>query len=502
MSINTKINFNLVAGESIGIQPLYQWNAKVTGSLIQLYNSKGQALPNNYTSLGDCITILSISSETNLALIQFPYNDKNCYVQGYIKVSDFNLLKLRFYNSWINSVNNQEVLLINGDLSSNTLSLNETSTYLYSTDTYACIIYKDFDNKLQIGYVPLCSGNLNVIQTNIPYYLASGTSVGKNPTYPTNAINFLGNINIVDINNISIPNTYTSLGDEITILEIYPDEKVVLIEFPDSFNNTYIIGYIPLDNLTNNSIIIRNNHTTFNTNCNYRALFNINKTQIYSIESTESFNYLFQTGNYACILFNNTNLPNNPIETAFISLDYGTFDFNSFNTSSIPLIEQTALYIACNEGFSSSPYYYGTGIYGNSIGYGSYYTKINFPNTPISKTYAFEYLINYLKQNIPVWNDTISKYLKLDTLTDYQKVALYDFAYNIPAYLGDISCKLASNPSWSNTFANFLIPKEIYTRRLREWLTFTKNNYFMGGTISNLPSTSYISLANSMNYLT
>lgn len=350
MSINTKINFNLVAGESIGIQPLYQWNAKVTGSLIQLYNSKGQALPNNYTSLGDCITILGISSETNLALIQFPYNDKNCYVQGYIKISDFNLLKLRFDNSWINSVNNQEVLLFNGDLSSNTLSLNETSTYLYSTDAYACIIYKDFNNKLQSGYVP---------------------------SYPTNAINFLGNINIVDINNISIPNTYTSLGDEITILEIYPDEKVVLIEFPDSFNNTYIIGYIPLDNLTNNSIIIRNNHTTFNTNCNYRALFNINKTQIYSIESTESFNYLFQTGNYACILFNNTNLPNNPIETAFISLDYGTFNFNSFNTSNIPLIEQTALYIACNEGFSSSPYYYGTGIYGNSIGYGSYYTKVN-----------------------------------------------------------------------------------------------------------------------------
>lgn len=501
MSINTKIKFNVTVGKSVGVQPLYQWNAKVIGSLIQLYNAKGQAVSNNYTSLGDCITILNISSKTHLALIQFPNNDGNCYVQGYIRVSDFNLLKLRFDNLWINSTNGQEIELINGSFDSKTLALNERSSYLYSTDNYACIVYKNSNNELQSGYVPLSSGNLDIIQTNIPYYLAPGTSIGKNPTYPTNAINFSGNIDIMDINKIIIHDTYTPLGDEITILAVYPDEEVVLIEFPDSSNNTYIIGYIPLNNLTNNDIMIRNNHVTFNTNTTYRALFDLNNTQIYSIKSTQIFQYLFQTKNYACILFNNNNLPGEPLQTAFMSLDYGTFNFNSFNTSSISLVEQAALYIACNEGFSTSPYYYGNGVYANSIGYGSYYTKTNFPNIPIAPSYAFEYLINYLKENIPSWNQTISQYLNLDTLTDCQKVALYDFAYNIPAYLSHIASSLSSNPSWDNTFSNFLIPSAIYDRRLREWLTFTTSNYFMGGAISELPSTFYSTLANSMNYL-
>ncbi len=502
MSINTGINFNLTAGLSVGAQPLYQWNARVTGDKIMLYNEEAQQVENSYTSKGDCITILNVSSENHLALIQLPDNSTSCYVQGYIKVSDFNLLEFRFKDLWINTTQNQQIELINGNFDTKTLSLNESSTYLYSADNYGCILYLDSNNELQSGYVPLTSGNLNIIQTNIPFYLAPGQSVGKNPTYPINAINFSTKINITDINKIEIPDTYTSEGDEITVLQVYPDEDLVLIEFPDSCNDTYIIGYIPLDNLSNNNIILRSNYSNFNSDASYRALYDLNKTQVYSVPTDQTIEYLFQTSSFACILFNNNNISGYPLQTAFMSLDYGNFGFNSCSTSnSISLIEKTAIFIACNEGFSASPYYYGSGVYGNSIGYGSYYTEANFPNIPITPSYAFNYLINYLENNIPSWNETISQYFNLNTLTDYQKIALYDFAYNLPAYLGDIAYKLSCNPTWDNTFANFLIPTAIYDRRMREWLTFTKNHYFMGGAISELPNDTYMSIANSMDYI-
>lgn len=501
MSINTGINFNLTSGLSVGAQPLYQWNARVTGSKIMLYNKDGEEVLNSYTSQGDCITVLDVSSETNLALIQLPCNSTSCYIQGYIKTCDFSLLEFRFKDLWVNATASQEIELINGSISSTTLALNTGVTFLYSADNYSCILYSNSNGNFQSGYVPLSSGNLNIIQTNIPFYLSPGESVGENATYPPNAINFSTQINIVDINKILIPDTYTSQGDEITVLEIYPNEELVLIEFPDSVNNTYVIGYIPLDNLSNNNIILRSNYSNFNSTTSYRAVYDLNKTQVYSVPTSQTIEYLFQTPSFACILFNNNNISGSPLQTAFMSLEYGSFGFNTSSVSDISLIEKTAIYIACNEGFSASPYYYGNGIYGNSIGYGSYYTEENFPNIPITATYAFNYLTNYLEENIESWNNTISEYLDLSTLSDCQKVALYDFAYNIPAYLEDISSNLASNPSWDNTFANFLIPSAIYDRRMREWLTFTKGEYFLGGAISELPNSNYISIANSMDYI-
>lgn len=500
MSINTGINFNLTSGLSVGAKPLYQWNARVTGSEIMLYNKDGEEVANSYTSNGDCITVLDVSSENNLALIQLPCNSTSCYVQGYIKVSDFNLLEFRFKDLWVNSTTGQQIELINGTIAKTALALNDGVTFLYSADNYGCILYLNKNGSFESGYVPLTSGNLNIIQTNIPFYLAPGESVGENPTYPPNAINFSTQIDIVDINKILIPNTYTSQGDEITVLKIYPNEELILIEFPDSANNTYIIGYIPLDNLSNN-IVLRSNYSNFNSDASYRAIYDLNKTQVYSVPTDQTIEYLFQTPSFACILFNNNNISGYPLQTAFMSLEYGSFGFNTPSVSNISLIEKAAIYIACNEGFSASPYYYGSGIYGNSIGYGSYYTEENFPKIPITPTYAFDYLINYLEENIESWNNTISQYLDLNTLNDSQLVALYDFAYNLPAYLGDIASSLSSNPSWGNTFGNFLIPSAIYDRRMREWLTFTKSEYFLGGAISELPNDNYISIANSMDYI-
>ena len=328
MVIDTGINYNLTAGTSVGLQPTYQWNAKVTSGTIQIYDAEGNAVADSYTSEGDHITILSICpseyTQLSLALIQFPDQSNSCYIQGYIQTSDFNLLECRFNNSWVDTTNNQQIIFANGDLADRTLNAGDYQTYLYTTDNYACISFLNDNNAFKSGFVPLNSGNLNIIETDIPFYLAPGSSVGTKLSYPSNATTIASQIEIVDINGITIPNNYTSNGDNITILDVYTDEKLALIEFPDSYTGTYIIGYVPVSNIGGN-IKLKQNYCNWTSLTQKYSIYDLQKSVIYKIESSQTTQYLFKTNTYACILFNNNNITNWPLETGFVSLDDGKF---------------------------------------------------------------------------------------------------------------------------------------------------------------------------------
>ena len=336
MSIDTGINYTLTAGTSVGLQPTYQWNAKVTSGTIQIYDAEGNAVADSYTSEGDHITILSICpseyTQFSLALIQFPDQSNSCYIQGYIQTSDFNLLECRFNNSWINKTENQQIIFANGDLADRTLSIGDYQTYLYSAGDYACISFLNDDNAFKSGFVPLNSGELNIIQTDIPFYLAPGSTVGTAPSYPSNATTIASQIEIVDINGITIPNNYTSNGDNITILDVYTDEKLALIEFPDSYAGTYIIGYIPVSNIGQN-IELKSNYCNWDNSTQKYPIYDLQKSVIYKIESSQTTQYLFKTNTYACILFNNNNITNWPLETGFISLTDGSFGLGESNNT-------------------------------------------------------------------------------------------------------------------------------------------------------------------------
>lgn len=328
MVIDTGINYNLTAGTSVGLQPTYQWNAKVTSGTIQIYDAEGNAVADSYTSEGDHITILSICpseyTQLSLALIQFPDQSNSCYIQGYIQTSDFNLLECRFNNSWVDTTNNQQIIFANGDLADRTLNTGDYQTYLYTTDNYACISFLNDNNAFKSGFVPLNSGNLNIIETDIPFYLAPGSSVGTKLSYPSNATTIASQIEILDINGITIPNNYTSNGDDIVILDIYADEKLALIEFPDSYTGTYIIGYVPVSNIGGN-IKLKQNYCNWTSLTQKYSIYDLQKSVIYKIESSQTTQYLFKTNTYACILFNNNNITNWPLETGFVSLDDGKF---------------------------------------------------------------------------------------------------------------------------------------------------------------------------------
>ena len=528
MSINTGINYQLTSGDSVGLQPTYQWNAEVISGSIQLYDQYGNIVADSYTSEGDHITVLDVCPVQGLALIQLPDQGNSCYVQGWIQISDFSQISFRFNNCWENINNGQEVEFHGGGISGTTLNANQSMTFLYSVGgTYACVMYPvsngSYAGIMESGYVPLNSGNLNIIQTEIPFWLAPGSTVGTEPTYPTNAQTVASSIGIVDINGISIPNNYTSNGDNITILDVYMEEELALIEFPDSYAGTYVIGYIPVSNLTNGNVTNDSNYCNWNNSNGTYPIYDLTEQTIYNIPANQTTEYLFKTSEYACILFNNNNVSNWPLQTGFVSLTDGSFGLNGSSGTSTPsgtsspsgtstpsgtsspstgnasLVELTAIYIGSFEGFAASPYYFGVGPDAHSIGYGSHYTPQAFPNLPITKQEGFNYLMNYLKTNIPSWNNDISEYLDVSSLSDCQLVALYDFAYNEgPNWLPALSQKLSQNDSFSNTFENWEEPSSLAYRREQEWKTYTNNEYFFGNCIYSLPN-QYISLANSLN---
>ena len=516
MVIDTGINYNLTAGTSVGLQPTYQWNAKVTSGTIQIYDAEGNAVADSYTSEGDHITILSICpseyTQLSLALIQFPDQSNSCYIQGYIQTSDFNLLECRFNNSWIDTTNNQQIIFANGDLADRTLSTGDYQTYLYATDNYACISFLNDDYAFKSGFVPLNSGNLNIIETDIPFYLAPGSSIGTKLSYPSNATTIASQIEIVDINGITIPNNYTSNGDNITILDVYMNEKLALIEFPDSYAGTYIIGYIPVENLINGNIKLKSNYCNWNSSTKEYSIYDLQKSVIYKIESSQTTQYLFKTDTYACILFNNNNITNWPLETGFVSLTDGSFGLGKSSekesnnqknentgTDQLSLVEIAALYIGSFEGFRSEPYTFGVGPYASSIGYGMHYTPEQFPHLPITKEEAFQSMISYIDYNLKEWNNLINEYLDISTLTDCQLVALYDFTYNEGSYYLPALCqKISQDNTFANTFANWELPTTLASRRYDEWLTYVDNKYHFGNSIYSLPK-KYIPIANSLN---
>lgn len=165
-------------------------------------------------------------------------------------------------------------------------------------------------------------------------------------------------------------------------------------------------------------------------------------------------------------------------------------DFN------LTLIEKASIMIACDEGFSAEPYDFGVGKYANSVGYGTYAGE--FESFPITRNQAWSKLINELEiKYIPLCDKFIYQYFG-DTLTDYQKCAIYTFGYNLEGYVQDLVQRLSAYNSFEDTFGQFLIPEDLYGRRMRSWMTFTRNRFYLGGSISELP-VRYIEIANQIN---
>lgn len=332
-SINTGINYSFNGGINIGNQPTYNWNAKVTTSQINILNFDGSSPGDYYTSAGDHITILDIAGDQQMALIQYPDQSAGIYQQGWIPSSYISqdYMDQTFYALWTNNVSNQEIIFHNGVIAETTLTEGTEITFLYTVEydntIYACVAYIDNNGNPESGYVPWSSGTLNMIGPDIPYYAKYGTEAVE-LTYSSNAVTQATSIDIVDINGISIPNSYTSSGDNILILNVYMEEELVFIEYPDQALGVYYTGFISAENLINGNISINNNNVSWNNPSGTYEMYGISTNDIlYNLEAGQNIQYLYETsGGYACILFNNNNTANSLLETGYTSTSNGTFN--------------------------------------------------------------------------------------------------------------------------------------------------------------------------------
>lgn len=334
-SINTGIDYNSNGGINIGSQPTYNWNAKVTTSQINILNFDGSSSGDYYTSAGDHITILDIAGDQQMALIQYPDQSAGIYQQGWIPSSYISqdYMNQTFYSLWTNNVSNQEIIFHNGVIAATTLTEGTEVTFLYTVEynntIYACIAYIDNNGNPESGYVPWSSGTLNMIGPDIPYYAKYGTEAVE-LTYSSNAVTQATSINIVDINGISIPNSYTTNGDNILILNVYMEEELVFIEYPDQALGVYYTGFILAENLINGNISINDNSVSWNDSSGTYEMYGISTSDIlYSLQASQNIQYLYETsGGYACILFNNNDTTDLLLETGYTSISNGTFNRN------------------------------------------------------------------------------------------------------------------------------------------------------------------------------
>ncbi|WP_066869735.1 phage tail tip lysozyme [Clostridium mediterraneense] len=333
--ISTGIDYNSNGGINIGNQPTYNWNAKVTASQIEILNLDGTSPGSYYTSAGDHITILDIDGDQQMALIQYPDQSAGIYQQGWISSSYISqdYMDQTFYSLWTNNVENQQIIFHDGTIAATSLTQGTETTFLYVVNyndtTYACIAYIDDNGNPESGYVPWSSGSLNMIGPDIPYYAKYGTEAVK-LTYDSNAVTQASEIAITDINGISIPNSYTSNGDEILILNVYMEAELVMIEYPDQAAGVYYTGFIPAESLINGDVSINSNTVTWNNSDGSYDMYGISTNDLlYTLPASQTVQYLYETsGGYACILFNNNNTTDELLETGYTSSSNGTFSFN------------------------------------------------------------------------------------------------------------------------------------------------------------------------------
>lgn len=343
LTLNIPNNFKF---GNAGEQPTFNWNALVTTSLIPIKNEAGKIQKGYSTSNGDHITIIKNNPETNLTFIQYPDQEANMYQQGWIDSSFISTeyLDFRFTSAWINETINQNIYLFNNTISQTVLTSKSAYTLLYTItnygETYSCILFED-DNNLQIGFIPFSTGSLNFILKDYPYNISNESSIGTiTPTVPTNAtVN--SQIELIDINGIK-PNysinsnndiTYPSLSanTNISILQIFTsaEENSMLIEYFSSNTQTYKKAYVPISTLYDNSITINSNTVTWNNPNGIYDLMNLSNSKIiYKLPASQSIEYLYSAGDFACIVFNNNNISGEPLETGFVSLSEGSFNNN------------------------------------------------------------------------------------------------------------------------------------------------------------------------------
>ena len=292
---------NVSSGDLVGSTPTFPPNAVVRGDFLYLRDVDGNQIPGRTVSDGDEITVLFISNEKNIVLVQYPTSSG--YRQGYV-TNARSIIKYKDDYSWVNGSTPEPVYDFDKTTQIGTLDPRERAVVLYKVDGMTYVAYDTGKGKLtKSGLVhyegagsPTGGGSFNGV--------APGEVVPGGFTYENNAEVVGDELYLRDANGNLIPGRSVSVGDKITVLDVSYSKQLALVQYPAG--NVVRQGYV-----TNATNLIRYfNQSMWHNGSTPEEVLDENGGHLGSLDPYESATPLYKKNGMTHVVYNTSKGPN------------------------------------------------------------------------------------------------------------------------------------------------------------------------------------------------
>ena len=220
---------NVSSGDLVGSTPTFPPNVVVRGDFLYLRDVDGNQIPGRTVSDGDEITVLFISNEKNIVLVQYPTSSG--YRQGYV-TNATSIIKYKDDYSWVNGSTPEPVYDFDKTTQIGTLDPRERAVVLYKVDGMTYVAYDTGKGKLTKSGLVHYEGSGSSTGGGSFNGVAPGEVVPGGFTYDNNAQVVGDELYLRDRNGNIIPGRSVSDGDNITVLDVSYSKQLALVQYP------------------------------------------------------------------------------------------------------------------------------------------------------------------------------------------------------------------------------------------------------------------------------
>ncbi|HII4525958.1 TPA: SH3 domain-containing protein [Clostridium perfringens] len=292
---------NVSSGDLVGSTPTFPPNAVVRGDFLYLRDVDGNQIPGRTVSDGDEITVLFISNEKNIVLVQYPTSSG--YRQGYV-TNARSIIKYKDDYSWVNGSTPEPVYDFDKTTQIGTLDPRERAVVLYKVDGMTYVAYDTGKGKLTKSGLVHYEGSGSSTGGGSFNGVAPGEVVPGGFTYENNAEVVGDELYLRDANGNLIPGRSVSVGDRITVLDVSYSKQLALVQYPAG--NVVRQGYV-----TNATNLIRYfNQSMWHNGSTPEEVLDENGGHLGSLDPYESATPLYKKNGMTHVVYNTSKGPN------------------------------------------------------------------------------------------------------------------------------------------------------------------------------------------------
>lgn len=292
---------NVSSGDLVGSTPTFPPNAVVRGDFLYLRDVDGNQIPGRTVSDGDEITVLFISNEKNIVLVQYPTSSG--YRQGYV-TNATSIIKYKDDYSWVNGSTPEPVYDFDKTTQIGTLDPRERAVVLYKVDGMTYVAYDTGKGKLTKSGLVNYEGSGSTTGGSSFNGVVPGEVVPDGFTYENNAEVVGDELYLRDANGNLIPGRSVSVGDKITVLDVSYSKQLALVQYPAG--NVVRQGYV-----TNATNLIRYfNQSMWHNGSTPEEVLDENGQHLGSLDPYESATPLYKKNGMTHVVYNTSKGPN------------------------------------------------------------------------------------------------------------------------------------------------------------------------------------------------